>query len=114
MEASFNSSPLVEPIGRKPFLKKWVEQKPAGDKQEIKRNSREFEDTYRFWLQILEHENLELAYKFRYTAEAAGREAFIKQHDRLDRALKRAKNKAYDPLERLLNDIQLKRWSHIE
>jgi hypothetical protein len=107
MEAHFHLSPLIEPIGRKPFLKKWIDQKPTYYKPVNKRFSYQFEDIYRFLFHMLEQENLELAYRFRYTVEATGQAPFIKRQDQLDKALKRAHNKAYEPLERLLDEIQL-------
>ena len=107
MEAHNQLSPLIEPIGRKPFLKKWIDLKSPECELDSKRHISLFEDIHRFLFQILEQDNLELAYLFRYTVEVAGATPFIKRQDQLDRALKRAKNKAYEPLERLLSEITL-------
>jgi len=105
MEAHLHLSSVVEPIGRKPFLKKWIDQDSTGYEPDSKRSTCLFEDTYRFLFQILEQDNLELAYRFRFTVEATGAAPFIKRQNQLDRALKRAKNKAYEPLEKLLLEI---------
>lgn len=97
--------PLREPIGRKPFLRKWLDLKSPQEEYNGKKDQYCFEDVYGFLIRLLEVENLELAYRFRYTVEAVGAEPFIERLVRLDRALKRAKNRAYKPLERLLDEI---------
>ncbi len=107
MEARFRLSPLIEPIGRKPYLKKWTGYRSALNGSGSKHRRYQFDDTYRYFIQVLETENLELAYKFRYTVEAAGSAPFIERQDQLDRALKRSKNKAFEPLENLLQQIQI-------
>lgn len=107
MEAHFHLSPLIEPIGRKPYLKKWIGHRSAINGAKSKHRQCQFNDIYRYLFQILEKENLELAYKFRYTIEAAGSAPFIERQEQLDKALKRAKNKAFEPLEKFLQQIQM-------
>ena len=107
METQFNLFPSVEPIGRRPFLKKWIHKKSNSPSPGEKGFEHYLDDIYRFLFQILEHQNLELAYRFRYTVEAAGLELFIKRQEKLEKALKRAKNKAYHPMEKILDEIQL-------
>jgi hypothetical protein len=107
METQFGLFPTVEPIGRKPFLKKWIHKKSITPSPDVKGFEFYLEDIYRFLFQILEHQNLELAYRFRFTVEAAGTNPFLKRQVRLDKALKRARNKAYYPMEKLLDEIQL-------
>ncbi len=107
METQYSLFPSIEPIGRKPFLKKWIHKKSITPPSSVKGYANYLEDIYRFLFQSLENQNLELAYRFRFTVEAAGVNPFIKRQAKLDKALKRARNRAFHLLEKLLIEIQL-------
>lgn len=98
---------IMEPIGRAPYLKKWVryDSPILSHKKEDTASEQRVDDFFKYLLDQLGICNLELLYRLRHTVELAGREPFIRRMYQFDKSLRRAVNTSYDSLEKLLDEI---------
>ncbi len=97
----------IESISRRPFASKRYRVQHSFQPPNGNHFSRFHFDIYRFQFRFIEEINLELAYQFRNLVEEAGREPFLKRQFKIEKALKKALNRDFTPLQVILEEIQL-------